>query len=292
MDEIIGSEEFDFPEWGSNGKAGKKEKDRVTKVALPNSAVEYGRYPDALGNDRARGYLQGRGIPCDTATSCGLRYDPTQERVLVPIWDYWTGRLAGFSGRILWTDSKRKRVEAERREWLRERGNPNWKKYKIPKVRDYAGLTKRAVLLGRFEYRTASKSHKCGALWSVSDTSTWERVILVEGLFAYLRLTALGFDNVIALLGSELTPEKAAILRDIGKAVYWFVDNDLAGQQCMWGTYDHEEHIFEGNGGISMLYGDVAQFEVEWPEGKDDPDDLTRDEVESMIANARFCAKG
>lgn len=287
IDEILGSDEIDFPEWGERGKVSKAEEDRV-KVVLPSEYEEFGRYPSALDSDRTIRYCRGRGIYIDTMLEAGLRYDPKQQRLLFPVWDYWTGSFAGFTGRICWGEKKRLR-EQERRQ--RQFDNP---KYKIPKIRDYAGLTKRGVLLSRAPARSEPRQQQRLLRLLRGDTvfRTWERVILVEGLFAYLRLTQLGYENVVAILGSELTIEKADILRDIGKAVYWFTDNDLAGQQCMYGTFDHEREEFEGNGGLSLLYGDVPQFIVEWPEGKSDPDQLTREEIDFMINNADFYAKG
>lgn len=275
MDEILGSDELEFEEWGSNGKNSTKEKSRVS-VTFPDERALYDKYPSAFTSTRAIEYLVRRGIHVDTIEQIGIRYDEYQQRVLLPVSDYWTGRFAGFTGRIILSDRRRSLLADE----LSARYG---KRITVPKIRDYGGLTKRSLLLGRFGSPISYKR-----VWGrVRGRNRPEAnyVILVEGLFAYLRLTQLGFENVYAILGSVLTPEKANILRDMGKAVYWFVDNDLAGQQCLYGSFNHEEQIFEGGGALDQLYKEVMQYTVEWPEGKDDPDDLTLDEVNYMVEN-------
>lgn len=80
-----------------------------------------------------------------------------------------------------------------------------------PRIRDYYGLPKGKLLLG--------------AEW-IQDKD--KHVALVEGLFDYAKFFMYGIP-VVAALHSSLTTQQARILRDIGKTVYLFFDNDEAG---------------------------------------------------------------
>lgn len=124
-------------------------------------------------------------------------------------------------------------------------------------------------------------------------TASTEPVYVVEGLFAYLRMLQLGFGrSTVALLGSVLTDGKLAIFEDMGRAIYWFTDNDAPGEACLKGLFKKElgDHEWEA-GALYKLYHHVAQFIPEWPDAKDDPDQLTRDEVLTMAANAELYVK-
>ena len=137
-----------------------------------------------------------------------------------------------------------------------------------PKVRDYTGLPKKKIILG---------SH----LWDDKP------VILVEGLFAFARLFELGVHNsynIGAVLGAKLTEEKADIIKQQGTTTYFFFDNDMAGEVGIFGR--------DGRGGAAdMLYNYVPIVIPAYPEGKDDPDDLTEAEVYNMLENTPLYIK-
>ena len=63
-------------------------------------------------------------------------------------------------------------------------------------------------------------------------------------------------------------------------------DPDDAGDACLFGRYNNDKEKFEGGGAIDMLYDHVPLVVPEYPEGCDDPDDLTYDEVYSMVMEA------
>lgn len=102
----------------------------------------------------------------------------------------------------------------------------------------------------------------------------------------------MGFSNVTALLGAKVTPEKAEILRDINRPIYWLTDPDIAGRSCLYGHWNAEEETFEGGGALETMYGDVAQFVLEYPEGVDDVDYLTYDQICYMLETADLWMKG
>lgn len=211
--------------------------------------VYEGLYLDAWGALEAQNYLAKRGLGEATAQALGLLYDDEQRRILFPIRD-GQGRLYGFSGRAIDKEAK-------------------------PKIRDYAGLPKRHLILGQ---------HR------------WQRnrpVLIVEGLFGYAHLVEIGverFINLGAVLGSVMTEEKAAILRLFDEPVYLLFDNDQAGEIGLFGPLDPDgttrrrEH-----GGVAMLLDYVPVYAPEWPEGKADPDELTLQEIEAMILETPSC---
>jgi DNA primase len=137
-----------------------------------------------------------------------------------------------------------------------------------PKVRDYYGLPKRHLILGADRWQAG------------------RAVLVVEGLFAFARMIDLGMEdrvNVGALLGSVLTPEKADILRHFDQSVFLLLDNDKAGDDGIFGIMNPDGSRKEDSGAVGQLAEHVPVLIPEWPEGKDDPDQLTRAEVDAML---------
>lgn len=65
-----------------------------------------------------------------------------------------------------------------------------------------------------------------------------EEVILVEGYFDVLRLVLSGTENVVAPMGTALTPDQAALLRRFAKAALLLYDSDSAGLRATFRTAD------------------------------------------------------
>lgn len=142
----------------------------------------------------------------------------------------------------------------------------------MPKVRDYYGLPKQHLLLGSHLLPQDAKY-----------------IIAVEGLFDFARLYQYGYPAV-AYMSSGLTDRQIEVLIDIGLPVYFFRDNDLAGRTA------------EANLSRSKLCNHVPVMKVRYPararEGAKhpneklwvphDPDQLTADEVGTMVQDARL----
>lgn len=222
-------------------------------------AIYQGLWPDAWTVPEAQAYLRGRGIGAGTSDRLALLYDTDARRILFPVRDR-NGGLHGFSGRA---------IEAEVQ----------------PKIRDYEGLPKRALILG---------AH----LWQAGRP-----VVIVEGLFGYAHFHQIGVDasvNIGALLGSALTDEKAEILRQEDAPVHLLLDNDLGGENGLFGAIS-PEGVRQADGAISLLRGHLPVMVPSWPlwdvpgehiggyhqsgDAKTDPDQLTRDEVFAMLRN-------
>lgn len=139
-----------------------------------------------------------------------------------------------------------------------------------PKVLDYSGLPKRSLILGE---------HK----WVVGKP-----VLIVEGLMAYGRFITEGAHehaNVGALLGSELTEEKEAILKHWGLPVYFWVDPDEAGDACLYGKAMPDGSRNHARGAIARLRTEIPVFVPEYPQGITDPDDLSLKDILHAMKN-------
>lgn len=274
QDEILGGEsEF---EWSEAPRTGKdKAKYRVTKFPSEREFEE--RFPSVIASPRAIAYLRRRRISLDTAFSIGLRYDPAQRRILFPVYDYWTGRYAGCSGRAIGNKEFAKAYE--------QRTGRDY-----PKVRDYHGLQKDRVLLFRRGTFRASGNDGRDQHRRTTTPSRPQQVVGVEGLFAFARFVQLGYGNsVVGLLGSELLPAKGSILSDIGLPIFWFTDHDAAGEACLYGRLDVDTGERKPEGGaLKAMFHSTAQFVPQWPEFIDDPDDLNREQAEAMIDSAEL----
>ena len=134
-----------------------------------------------------------------------------------------------------------------------------------PKVRDYHGLQKSRLVLGQHLWRPDCP------------------VVIVEGLFALARLVDHGLHarfNLGAILGSVLHPEQAARILSVAAPVHLLLDGDEAGEAGLFGSED-----LRLPGAVRMLKDHVTLFVPAYPGGKDDPDDLTLEEAESMLTD-------
>lgn len=141
-----------------------------------------------------------------------------------------------------------------------------------PKVLDYGGLPKRSLIMGSDRWRPGYKK------------------LLVEGLIAFARMHEIGAESYVdigAVLGSEMTPEKAEIIKQVGDTTVLLFDPDPAGEAGMFGNWDALEERFRiESAAIGKLWGHVPLIAPEFPieemlrKGLEpDVDNLTLDDV-------------
>lgn len=118
-------------------------------------------------------------------------YDRFRDRIQFPIMDL-TGRVVAFGGRILGD------------------GQPKYMNSPESQVFD-----KGRLLFGLYQHREGIRSRR--------------RAIVVEGNFDLLLLSVHGFDNVVAPLGTALTPHHVRSLRGYCDEVVLLFDGDSAG---------------------------------------------------------------
>lgn len=130
------------------------------------------------------------------------------------------------------------------------------------KVRDYAGLKKAKVLLG---------------LHLVEDSDKY--VVVVEGLFDYATLVSYWIP-VVATMHAGITHDQAMLLAQLGKPVYAFQDNDVAGRR---GNQDIVDKLSE------YLPVSIAT-QRNLPDGSTykDASDLTEEEIRYFLETAKL----
>ncbi len=146
-------------------------------------------------------------------------------RLIFPIYDA-AGRVAGFGGRIL---------------------GPGEPKYL--NSAETVAFTKGKLLYG--------------LSWARNAIRRAERVLLVEGYFDLVRLAAAGIEEVVAPLGTALTPEQADLIARQSKNVFLLYDSDRAGLKATF------------RAGDALLRSGASVRVVSLPEGED-PDTFVR----------------
>lgn len=187
-------------------------------------------------------YLIGRDISAEVADRLGLRVDTTEdtidgrERILFPVYTLQNSEIKLAGFTGRATDNE-----------------------KVLKVKDYHGLVKTEALLG---------------IEHIKDEH--EFIIVVEGLFAYARLSAYGLP-VVAIMGSNMSTGQARMLLELGKPVYLMFDADKAGDKAV-------------NQTIELLDGYLPIYLPEYPDWAEglDPDNIPYDDINLMIKESRL----
>ena len=217
-----------------------------------------GLFEQVADHKEARRYVVSRRISRLIVEKLNIEFDIEKRRIVFPVRD-GLGRLYGWSGRTV---------------------IPNHE----PRILDYAGLPKRALILGEERWRPGYPK------------------FLVEGLIAYARMHEIGAEEIVdigALLGSNLTEEKATILKKHGCTVIPAMDPDKAGDVCLYGQWrdaaieettgeELSPGYFEGGGLIDILAEELPVALPFFPQGMEDIDDLTLEQLRVMVATTEL----
>ncbi len=147
-------------------------------------------------------------------------------RLMFPIHDI-AGNVAGFGGRVL------------------GQGEPKY--LNSPETRSFAK--------GKLLY---------GLNWARNAIRRADRVVLVEGYFDLVRLAVAGIEEVVAPLGTALTPDQTKLLSRYTRNIFLLYDSDSAGLKATFRSGD--ELLREG----------FTVRVVTLPRGED-PDTVARD---------------
>jgi len=221
---------------------------------------------DAESGSGARAYLKGRGIGLDVAERFGLGcapdewrglrdaaakhgfdealmlevgllatsersaepYDRFRGRVIFPI-EALSGKVVAFGGRV---------IEADRKSAAKYLNSPESPIYHK----------------GRMLY---------GLSWARHAIRREEGALVVEGYMDVVSLAAHGFENVVAPLGTALTPEQAKLLARYATRIFLLFDSDAAGLRATFRAAD------------TLLEEGLHPSVVTLPPGED-PDTLVR----------------
>lgn len=200
-------------------------------------------------------YFFERGFTKETAKKFKVGWDSNRKRVTVPV--FWQdGALCGVIGRAVL-------------EMRLPNGDPNPEFYKV-----YKEETKNDVKYYIYDtFPVGDILFPLPQFKLIDDTA-----IIVEGQYDCMWMHQNEFSNTLSSLGSKLVWSKRLqmskqieLLHILGvKKVIMMRDNDEAGiKGC--------EHDYK------LLKGDFVVYGVKYPEGKNDPKDLTKDEIQYMI---------
>ncbi len=173
----------------------------VSRGLKPETIKKYGLGYAPPSWDALRNHLLSLGYKDNEMTAAGVRsisrssnnvYDTFRNRVIFPIVDL-RGNIIAFGGRVL-DDS-------------------------VPK---YLNTSDTAVF---------KKSRNLFSL-NFAKNSPLKRLILAEGYMDVISINQAGFENVVATLGTALTPEQARIIRSYADEVIISYDSDNAGQKA------------------------------------------------------------
>ena len=184
----------------------------------------------------AREYLEGRGIPLDTAAMLGLGFAPAGKSFLTAM------ATLGIEERVLLEAG----LAAQREDGA---VTPRFKGRLLFPIHDLRG---RAVgfggrLLGPGEpkYLNSPETeifHKGRQLYNLhlarGPIRKEESVILVEGYFDVLRLVLAGVEHVVAPLGTAMTADQAALLKRYAPSATLLYDSDHAGLRATFRAGD------------------------------------------------------
>lgn len=207
VDCIFHAREWFCDELKKSGKA----LEYLEKRAVSKDSIELfhlGFCPASFPND---GQINGRIFKEDLLVKAGIaKKMQTGElvpkfgnRLIFPIIDY-LNRTVGFSARTLLENANKsvpKYINSEETGWF----------------------NKRKLLYGLHLAKTSIKKS--------------EEAILVEGNMDVILAHQFGFNNVIASMGTALTPYQVQKIERFAKTIYLCMDNDQAGQMAMERSY-------------------------------------------------------
>lgn len=223
----------------------------------------------------ARSYLERRGFALEEMLVVGLGYAPKGDEFTAAM------RQLGFTDeRLLEAGLLTQREDGS----LRPRF---WGRLLFP-LHDLrgrvVGFGGRVLGEGEPKYLNSADStlfHKGHLLYNLHQAKQSirqaEHAVVVEGYFDALRLVQLGVENVVAPLGTGLTPDQAALLRRFTDQVVLLYDGDAPGMRASFRAADQ------------LLHAGLRVSVATLPPG-DDPDTLARkggvDAVRQVVGDA------
>ena len=170
--------------------------DTRTRFSIGYAPDGYSALKDALGTDQRRMSLLDR-AGMFSKNDRGHVYDKFRDRVMFPIFDR-RGRVIAFGGRVMEKDDGPKYLNSP-------------------------------------ETALFHKGRELYGLWQVRQTNQKiERLIVVEGYMDVVSLFQFGVTQAVATLGTATTPDHAELLFRNAPDVYFCFDGDAAGRKAGW----------------------------------------------------------
>jgi len=231
--------------------------------------------------DRCPLQLLEQGFTEETLRQHDVGYDQVHDRITFPIRDYM-GRLVAISGRA-----------------CEDGAIPRYKVYDTDKDRAKNGTGGELCDLVD-SYRPANREHLYGydEVFPKRFYKPTERgpLIIVEGFKARMWLRQLGFEDVVALMGYSLTRSQRLLLGKLRGPYYVMLDHEPGkswpDERGYCAAVKISEHLFKLGRTYLCLYPGWTDEDpyTQKPNGTS-PDDLTREEVDYMVKNAKTLAQ-
>jgi DNA primase len=128
---------------------------------------------------------------------------------------------------------------------------------------------------GKYKYLPSYCHYQKSSLlynYSLVKKNRSEECYLVEGFFDVISLSKIGTDNCIALLGTNLSEEQLKLLKNLGKRMILFLDNDKAGKEATI------------NVATKLLFEEI-DCEIIKNDYLGDPDEICRQQESETIKN-------
>ena len=209
----------------------------------------------------AREYLESREIPLETAAMLGLGFAPVGNGFLKAMSELGVEESVLLQAGLLAQREDGSIIPRFRKRLL----------FPIHNLRGrVVGLGGRLLGPGEPKYLNSPETeifHKGKQLYNLhlarGAIRKEESVLLVEGYFDVIRLSLAGVENVVAPLGTALTPDQAQLLKRFAPAATILYDSDLPGLRATF------------RAGDELLRHSVRVRVATLPPG-DDPDTLVR----------------
>lgn len=186
--------------------------------------------------EAARTYLTSRDIPLEAAGEHGLGYAPRSDAFREAM------RKLGIEERVL-LEAGLLHQREDKSVGARFRGRLLFPLHDLRGR--VVGFSGRVLGAGEPKYLNSPETpifHKGSLLYHLHAAKQAIRkeefVLLVEGQFDVLRLVLAGIDNVVAPLGTALTPDQATLLRRFAPLAILLYDNDAAGLKATFRAAD------------------------------------------------------
>ena len=223
---------------------------------------------DATVGAAARKYLEGRGISADVCERYGLGFAPDEWRALRD-----AAAKHGLEEELMLEVGLLGSSERSREPYDRFRGRIMFTiESRSGRVIAFGGRILEGDTKDAPKYLNSPETpiyHKgsnlYGLSWARHSIRREESALVVEGYMDVVSLAAHGFENVVAPLGTALTPEQAKLLSRYTKRVLLLFDSDAAGLRATF------------KAGDTLLEAGLHPAVVTLPPGED-PDTLVRSE--------------
>lgn len=197
-----------------NTKEGKKAKDYLQSRNINSNIISEFEIGLALKNNtmlskilQKKGYQESDLVKTGLVNKNGLTInDVYYNRIMFPLWDL-TGHIVGYSGRIYDTGDTSKYINTKETE-----------------------IFKKGELLYHY-HKAKDEARKQG------------KIIIVEGFMDVIRCSSIGIQNVVATMGTAITPKQALLMKRLGKEILLCFDGDEAGAKATMSCIDELSKI-------------------------------------------------